>query len=74
MVDSIPPSFHRTFPIESEPHTTQVLFVSSDSHELEGNPPISTVQEGNPPIPVTQGGSSLVHTTPPQSSLVVSFD
>ena len=37
-VDPISPSVSRTVPEESEHDTTQVLFVSSDSNELGGNP------------------------------------
>ncbi len=39
-IDPISPSVNRTFPVESEYDTTKVLFVSLDSNELGGNPPI----------------------------------
>ena len=39
-VDSISPLVNHTFPIESEYDTTQVLFISSNSNELGGNPPV----------------------------------
>jgi len=68
----ISPSVNRTFPIESE--STQVIFVSLDSNELGGNPPIPSRYEENPPILVTQGGNSPIFTVPPPSSLVTSFD
>jgi len=38
--DPISPSDNRTFPVESEYGTTQVLFISLDSNELVGNHPI----------------------------------
>lgn len=44
MVNSIPPSVDRTFPIESELHITQVLLVSSGSNELGDSSPIPTTQ------------------------------
>jgi len=46
MVHSIPLSFDRVYPIESEVRTPQVLLVSSDSKELGGNPHVPTVQGG----------------------------
>lgn len=36
MVEYIPPSVNRTFPLESESYTTQVLLVSSYSSEIGG--------------------------------------
>jgi len=43
-VDPISPSVNRTIFVESEYDTTQVLFVSSDSNELGGNPPVPSRQ------------------------------
>ena len=70
----ISPLVNHTFPKESEYDTTQVLFVSSDSNELEGNPSIPSRHEENPPVLITQGVNSLVSMVPPPSSLVTSFD
>ena len=39
-IDPISPSVNRTFLAESEYDTTQVLFVSSNSNVLGGNPPV----------------------------------
>ena len=39
-LDSISPLVNHTFPEESEYDTTQVLFVSLDSNELGGSPPV----------------------------------
>jgi hypothetical protein len=75
MVDLTPPSVNRTFPIESEPHTAQVLLVSSVSNELGGKSSHSQVHERILPFPIEQeGGSSHIPMTPPPSSLVTSFD
>lgn len=73
-VDSISPSVNHTFLEESKYDTTQVLFVSSDSYELGGNPHVPSRQEENPPTLVTQGVNSLVLMVPSPSSLVTSFD
>ena len=73
-VDLISPSVNRTFPVESEYDTTQVIFVSSDSNELGVNPHVPSRQEENPPILVTQWGKSPILNVPPPSSLVTSFD
>ena len=70
----ISPSVNNTFPVESEYDTTQVLFVSLDSNELGGNPPVPSRQEENHLVIVTQGGNSPVLMVPPPSSLVTSFD
>jgi len=70
----ISPSANCTFLEESEYDTTQVLFVSSDSNELGGNPPVPSRQEENPPTLVTQGVNSPISMVPPPSSLVTSFD
>ena len=72
--DLISPLVNRTFPIESEYDTTQVLFISSDSNEIRGNTPVPSRQVENPPVLVTQGGNSLILTIPPPSSLVTYFD
>ena len=74
MVDLVLPSVNRASVVESEPHTAQVLLVSSVSNEMEGNPPIPKVHEINSPIPITQEGSSHVPRITPPSSLVTSFD
>ncbi len=74
MVESIPPSFDRTFPVESEFHTTQDILVSSNSNKFGDNPPIPMVQGGDPPIPIMQGGSSPIPMAPPPSTMVTSFD
>jgi len=73
-VDPISPSANRTFPEESEHGTTQVLFVSSDSNDLGGSPPIPSRQDKNPLVLVSQGFNSPISTVPPPSSLVTSFD
>ena len=73
-VDSISPSAICTFPEESEYDTTQVIFVSLDSNELGGNPPVPSIQEENPPVLITQGVNSPISMGPPPSSLVTSFD
>ena len=52
MVDPVPPSVDRNFPIESEDHNAQVLLVSSDS----------TRQGGSSPIPMTHSPSSMVNS------------
>lgn len=65
MVDSIPPSVHCIFPVESELHTAQVLLISSYSNELGANPPIPMVQGRDPPVLIMQGGEfSHSHGTP----------
>lgn len=46
MVDLIPPLVDRTFPVEGEVHTTQVLLISLDSNELGGSPPIPMAHGG----------------------------
>ena len=73
-INPISPLANRTFPEESEYDTTQVLFVSLDSNDLGGNPPVPSRQEENPPALVTQGANSPISTVPPPSSLVTSFD
>ena len=73
-IDPISPSANRTLPEESEHDTTPVLFVSSDSNELGGNPPVQSRQEENPPVLVTQRVNPLISMVPPPSSLVTSFD
>ena len=73
-VDLVSPLVNHTFPEESEYDTTQVLFVSSDSNQLECNPPIPSRHEENPPVLVTQGDNYVVLMLPPPSSLVTSFD
>ena len=73
-VDLAPPLFNRTFPVESEPCTTQVLLTSSVSNELEINTPIPEVHEIISLVPIKEEGSSHVPTTPPLSSLVTSFN
>lgn len=55
MVESIPPLVNRTFPVESESHTTQVLLVSSSSNELGGNHPILMARGGILPFPTHRG-------------------
>ena len=74
IVDLISPSTNRTFPEESEHNTTQVLFVSSNSNELGGSPPVPSRQEENILVLVTQGVNFPVSSVPPPSSLVTSFD
>ena len=74
IVDPISPLVNHTFPIESEYDSTQVLFISSASNELGGNPLVPSIHEENPPILVTQGGNSPLLTVPPPSSLVTSLD
>ena len=74
MVDLAPPLVNHTFPIESEPHTTQVLLVSSVLNALEGNPLVHKVHERSSLVPIEKEGIFHVPTTPPPSSLVTSFD
>ena len=74
LVDLTPPSVNYTFLVESEPHTAQVLLVSSVSNELEGNPPNPEMHESISHVPIKQEVNSHVPTTPPPSSLVTSFD
>ena len=52
-VDLILPTVHQVFSIESGPHLSQVLLVSSASPGPESGPPISMIQEGDPPTPIT---------------------
>lgn len=73
-IDLAPPLVKCTFLVESEPHTTQVLLVSSVSNELEGNPPIYEVHERSSHIPIALEGSSHTPTPPSPSSLVTLFD
>ena len=73
-VDPISPSVNRTFPQESEYDITQVLFVSSNSNELGGIPPVPSRQEENHPTLVTHGVNSPILTVPPPRILVTYFD
>eukprot|EP00253_Pinus_taeda_P005155 PITA_05155 len=68
-----PPS-NDTIPKENEDDAVQIIFVTSESDELGGNPPIPSQEEENPPVPATQGVNSTIYSVPPPSSLVTSFD
>ncbi len=63
-----------TLPEENENNNVQILFITSESDELGGNPPIPSQQEENPLVPTTQGVNSTVYSVPPPSGLVTSFD
>ena len=73
-IDPISPSLNPTFPEESEYDTTQVLFVSSNSNALGGNPSLPSKKEENTLTLIAQGVNSPISTIPPLSSLVTSFD
>lgn len=73
-VELAPPSVKFTFPVESDPHTTQVLLVSSVLNELEVNTLVPEVHESSSHVPIKQEANSHVPTKPPLSSLVTSFD
>ena len=49
-------------------------FVTSESDELGGIPPVPSQQEENPPVPTTKGVHSTIYSVLPPSSLVASFD
>ena len=67
-VDPISPSANRTFPEENEYDTTQVPFVSSDSNELGGIPPVPSRPEENPTTLITKGVNSPVSMVPISST------
>lgn len=73
-IDPVLPSEDHAFHEESKNNTIQILFVTSESDELGGNPPIPSQQEENSPVPATQGVNSTVYSVPTPSSLVTSFD
>jgi len=73
-VDPVLPLENRTLPEESKNDTIQILFVTSESDELGGNPPVPSQQEENPLVLETQGVNSTIYSVPPPSSLVTSFD
>jgi hypothetical protein len=54
---------------ENKDDTIQVLFISTDSDERQGNAPIPLSQEGT-----SSGSYPAVYSVPPPSNLVVSFD
>ena len=68
-----PPS-DDTIPQESENDTVQIIFITLEFNELEGNPPVHSQHKENPPVPATQGVISTIYSVPPPSSLVTSFD
>lgn len=72
--DPSSPSNSHTLPEEGVNDTVQILFFTSNSNELESNPPIPSRQEENPPALVTQGFNSPIFSVHPPSSLVTSFD
>ena len=85
-VELAPSTVHQVFSVESGPHTPHVLLVSSDSSDLEKDPPIpvtqefsplypmSMIQEDAPLAPVTPGDDHLNSMVSPLSILVASFD
>lgn len=68
LVDLNPPSINCTFSVESEPHTDQVLLVSSISNELEVKLHILEVHKRISLVPIEQEVKSHVPMTPPLNS------
>ena len=58
IVDPVLPSEYHTLPEESKNDTVKIIFVTSESEELGGNPPVPSQQEENPPVLVLKG---LIH-------------